>query len=156
MKCVPIEESDQPGHPPSLTILFSVTVNIWRRDWVDAQADQGLRLANILFCRFCHVCCVKFRTCTNIFSIVKRYRLSSYAAAPRSPFCSILYALVHAKWEFTIAPNAHYPQNTCGERTAHLLTNNVKFEMLKKTSKTQIVKLIAFNMFKDSRHCCNL
>ena len=41
MACGPSEDSDQPGHPPSLTRAFAV------------QADLSLRWAHIQFCRFC-------------------------------------------------------------------------------------------------------
>ena len=58
--CVPSEDSDQPGHPPSLTRVFAVrTKEAWvlsyplstqRRLWsdlADAQADLSLRWAHI-------------------------------------------------------------------------------------------------------------
>ena len=37
--CAPSEDSDQPGHPPSL---------------ITAQADLSLRWAHMPFCWFCH------------------------------------------------------------------------------------------------------
>ena len=58
--CVPSEDSDQPGHPPSLISFFAVrTKKAWvlshplssqRRlsDWAYAQADLSLRWAHIL------------------------------------------------------------------------------------------------------------
>ena len=58
MACAPIEDSDQPGHPPSLIRVFAVRMkkawvlsyplSAWRRlwlDWADAQADLSLRWA---------------------------------------------------------------------------------------------------------------
>ena len=41
MACAPIEDSDQPGHQPSLIRA-------------DAQADLSLRWTHMSFCRFCH------------------------------------------------------------------------------------------------------
>ena len=66
MPCVPSEDSDQPGHPPSLIRDFAVhmkkacvlgyPLSALRRlssDWADAQADLSLRWAQS-FCWFCH------------------------------------------------------------------------------------------------------
>ena len=67
MACAPNEDSDQPGHPPSLIRVFTVRVTkawvlsyplsaqrrLWS-DWVDAQAELSLHLAHISFCWFCH------------------------------------------------------------------------------------------------------
>ena len=63
--CAPSEDSDQPGHPPSLIRVFAVRMkNAWvlsyplsalRRlwsDWVDAQADLSLRWAHTHFVGF--------------------------------------------------------------------------------------------------------
>ena len=64
----PIEDSDQPGHAPSLIRVFAVHVKkawvlsyplspqrrLWS-DWADAQADLSLRGAHMPFCWFCHV-----------------------------------------------------------------------------------------------------
>ena len=65
MTCAPSEDSDQPGHPPSLIRFFAVRMKIawvlsypWstqRRlwsDWADAQADLSLRLAHTHFVGF--------------------------------------------------------------------------------------------------------
>ena len=63
----PSEDSDQPGHPPSLTRVFAVRSmgsyghklsscgqrKLWS-DWADAQADLSLRWAHMPFCWFCH------------------------------------------------------------------------------------------------------
>ena len=67
MACVPSEDSDQPGHLPSLIRLFAVRMKkhwvisyplsalprLWS-DWVDAQADPSLCWAHMPFCWFCH------------------------------------------------------------------------------------------------------
>ena len=65
-ECAPREDSDQPGHPPSLISLrcpheeslgLSYPLSAQRRlwsDWMDAQADPSLRWAQSL-CWFCHV-----------------------------------------------------------------------------------------------------
>ena len=63
----PSEDSDQPGHPPSLIKAFAVhmkkawilsyPLNAQRRlwsDWEDAQADMSLRWAHMPFCWFYH------------------------------------------------------------------------------------------------------
>ena len=80
MICAPSEDSDQPGHLPSLirvsivrlkqTWALSYPVSAQRRlwsdwmdaqadlrlwsDWADAQADLSLRWAQKSFCWFCH------------------------------------------------------------------------------------------------------
>ena len=60
--CAPSEDSDQPGHPPSLIRVFAVRMEkalvlnyplsaqrrLWS-DWVDAQADLSLRWAHSHF-----------------------------------------------------------------------------------------------------------
>ena len=64
--CVPSEDSDQSGHPPSLSRIFAVRMKkAWvlsyplsaqrrlRSDWVDAQADLSRHWAQS-FCWFCH------------------------------------------------------------------------------------------------------
>ena len=67
MVCGPSEDSDQPGHLPSLIRAFAVCSmgskglsassggqqRLWS-DWADAQADLSLRWAHMSFCRFCH------------------------------------------------------------------------------------------------------
>ena len=59
--CAPSEDSDQPGHPPSLIRVFAVRMKkqwvisyplsalrrLWS-DWVDAQADLSLRWVHII------------------------------------------------------------------------------------------------------------
>ena len=67
MACASSEDSDQPGHPPSLIRVFAVRMRktwflsyqlsaqrrLWS-DWVDAQADLNVRWAHMPFCWFCH------------------------------------------------------------------------------------------------------
>ena len=63
--CAPSEDSDQPGHPPSLIRVFTVhmkkpwvlsyPLSVQRRlwlDWADAQADLSLRWAHTCFVGF--------------------------------------------------------------------------------------------------------
>ena len=63
--CTPSEDSDQPGHPPSLIRVFAVRMkkawvlsyplSVQRRrwsDWADAQADLSLRWAHSHFVGF--------------------------------------------------------------------------------------------------------
>ena len=65
MACAPSEDSDQPGHPPSLIRVFAVLMKkAWvlsyplstqRRpwsDWANVQADLSLRLAHSYFVDF--------------------------------------------------------------------------------------------------------
>ena len=78
--CGPSEDSDQPGHPPSLIRVFvarmekawvhSHPLSAWRRlwsDWADAQADLSLRLAQSL-CWFCHVAAQML--CWSLFTFI--------------------------------------------------------------------------------------
>ena len=64
-ECAPSEDSDQPGHPPSLIRVFAVRMKkpwilsypmsaqrrLWS-DWADAQADLSLRWAHTHFVGF--------------------------------------------------------------------------------------------------------
>ena len=66
MACADSEDSDQPGHLPSLIRFFAVRIKkdwvlsyplsaqqrLWS-DWADAQADLSLRWAHMPFCCFC-------------------------------------------------------------------------------------------------------
>ena len=65
MACAPSEDSDQPGHPPSLIRVFAVRLKKawvlsyplsaqWRfwSVWADAQSDPSLRLAQSHFVGF--------------------------------------------------------------------------------------------------------
>ena len=67
MTFVPSEDSDQPGHPPSLIRVSAVrSMGSWGpnfasggqrwlwSDWADVQADLSLRWAHRSFCWFCH------------------------------------------------------------------------------------------------------
>ena len=61
MTCAPSEDSDHPGHPPSLIRVFAVRMKkawvlsypmsahgrLWS-DWADAQSDLSLRWAHII------------------------------------------------------------------------------------------------------------
>ena len=63
--CAPSEDSDKPGHPPSLIRVYAVRMKkpwalsyplsaqrrLWS-DWADAQADLSLRCAHIHFVGF--------------------------------------------------------------------------------------------------------
>ena len=65
MACAPSDDSDQPGHPPSLIRVFTVRMKkalflsyplsaqqrLWS-DWADAQADLSLRWAHSHFVGF--------------------------------------------------------------------------------------------------------
>ena len=65
--CAPSEDSDKPGHPPSLIRVLAVHMKkawvlsyplstqqrLWS-DWADAQADLSLCWANMSVCWFCH------------------------------------------------------------------------------------------------------
>ena len=66
MTCVPSEQSDQPGHPPSQIRVFAVRMKNhwalnyqlstqWRlwSDWMDTQADLSLWWAQMSFSWFC-------------------------------------------------------------------------------------------------------
>ena len=65
MACAASDDSDQPGHPPSLKRVFAIRLKkAWilsyllraqRRllsDWADVQADLSLRWAHMPFCWF--------------------------------------------------------------------------------------------------------
>ena len=68
MACAPSEDSDQPGHPPSLIRVFAICVKkawvlsyplstlqrLWS-DCADAQADLILCWVHLPFCWFCRV-----------------------------------------------------------------------------------------------------
>ena len=67
LTCTPSEDSDQPGHPPSLIRAFAVRMTkpwaliyplsiqkrLWS-DWADAQADLNRQWEHVLCCWFCH------------------------------------------------------------------------------------------------------
>ena len=77
MVCAPSEDSDQPGHPPSLIRVFAVRVKKpWiiscplsaqrRSDWADAQADLNLRLAHTHFVGFVMSWLLYEKSCTSL------------------------------------------------------------------------------------------
>ena len=85
--CAPSEDSDQPGHQPSLIRVFAMSsMGSWRpsvsscgqrrlwSDWADTQADLSLRWAHRPFCWFCHeaahISNYKFVTCACEFILV--------------------------------------------------------------------------------------
>ena len=62
MACAPSEDSNQPGHPPSLIRVFAALGpelsscgqrRLWS-DWADAHADLSLCWAQMPLCWFCH------------------------------------------------------------------------------------------------------
>ena len=67
-ECAPSNDSDQPGHPPSLIRVITVRMKkawvlsyplsaqqrLWS-DWANALADLSLCWAHSQFCWFCHV-----------------------------------------------------------------------------------------------------
>ena len=80
--CVPSEDSDQPGHPPSLIRVFAVRMKkawvlsypltalrrLWS-DWADAQADLSLSWAQS-FCWFCHLFSTDDKICYPMLSFM--------------------------------------------------------------------------------------
>ena len=90
--CAPSEDSDQPGHPPSLIRVFAVRMKkawvltyllraqrrLWS-EWADAQADLSLRWAHIHFVGFVMS---RLILCQMIFqptsSVNGSYRCSTY------------------------------------------------------------------------------
>ena len=86
--CVPIEDSDQPGHPPSLIRVFAVRMKktwvlsyplsaqrrLWS-DWVDAQADLSLHWAHSHFVGF--VMSWLIFTCTPSYALWNHHCLAS-------------------------------------------------------------------------------
>ena len=79
MACAPSEDSDQPGHPPSLIRIFAVRMKkpwvlsypfgaqrrLWS-DWADAQTDLSLRWAHRHFVCFVMTRLTLFRIRGNI------------------------------------------------------------------------------------------
>ena len=95
--CQPSEDSDQPGHPPSLIRVFTVRLKkVWvlgypvsaqRRlwsDWADAQADLSLCWVHRWFCWFCHeVAHINpVMVCLQKSSLLKRPMVYSYHLQP--------------------------------------------------------------------------
>ena len=79
MTCAPSEDSDQPGHSPSLIRVFTVRIKkacvlssplsgqqrLWS-DWTDAQADLSLRM---LHCHFVGFVMRRLIICSNIWML---------------------------------------------------------------------------------------
>ena len=84
--CAPSEDSDQPGHPPSLIRVFAVRMlktwvlsyplsaqrRLWS-DWADAQADLSLRWAHSHFVGFV----MRWLVCIQNFIPAKWYLFSN-------------------------------------------------------------------------------
>ena len=95
MACAPSEDSDQPGHPPSLIKVFAVRMkkalaisyplSAQRRLWsdrTDAQADLSLRWVHVPFCWFCHKAAQ--------YALCQTYQLSRSSTKPTKwPECPI-------------------------------------------------------------------
>ena len=106
MACAPSEDSDQPGHSPSLLIrvfaarlkkarILSYPLIAQRRlwsDWADAQVDLSLRWAHMPFCWFCHDAAQLWR----LFSQNKHCRKTGSRSAPA---CQIF---PFECWEYSI------------------------------------------------------
>ena len=82
MAYAPSEDSDQPGHMPSLFRVFAVHMKkAWvlcyplsaqqrlLSDWADAQADLSLHWAHMPFCWFCHEACHICKSIDSCFCI---------------------------------------------------------------------------------------
>ena len=81
MACAPSEDSDQPGHTPSLLRVFAARLKkawvlsyplsakrrLWS-DWVDAQADLNLRWAHTHFVGFVMKWLIWYCKLTNFFA----------------------------------------------------------------------------------------
>ena len=78
-ECAPSEDSDQPGHPPSLIRVFAARLKKawvlnyplsaqWRlwSDWADAQADLSLRWAHSHFVGFVMSRLIYFHFCRKL------------------------------------------------------------------------------------------
>ena len=119
MACAPSEDSDQPGHPPSLIRLFAVrmkkhwvlsyTLSAHRRLWTDcadAQTDHSLRWAHTHFVGFVMswLNCVHSghrSACTSVQSlqrnshqIARRLEHKSFCAMVQLTFWFPLYGLL--------------------------------------------------------------
>ena len=95
MACAPSEDSDQPGHPPSLIRVFAVRMKkpwvlsyplsaqrrLWS-DWADAQADLSLRWAHMRFYWFCHEAAQSLRTTSRVLHRALDSRYLDYSRPP--------------------------------------------------------------------------
>ena len=96
----PSEDSDQPGHPPSLCALRKAKGpkvssrgqgRLWS-DWANAQADLGLRWADRSFCWFCHaVAQLHLGIITNVYKL--------YIITTRHRGICSCFSLDHAVWK---------------------------------------------------------
>ena len=86
-ECAPSEDSDQPGHPPSLIRVFAVrmkkhwalsyplsTQRRLQSDWADAQADLSLRWAHTHFLGFVMSWLILLKQCMTLLHIHKMYK----------------------------------------------------------------------------------
>ena len=95
MACTPSENSDQPGHLPSVIRVFAVLMKkAWvlsyplsaqRRLWSSAQADLSLRWAHMPFCWFCH-------EAVHLVNVSLQLR---YVLVPLRSLLSLMIGLVH-------------------------------------------------------------
>ena len=89
---MPSEDSDQPGHPPSLIRVFAVRMKkVWvlsyplsaqQRLWsdeADGQADLSLRWAHMPLCRFCHEAA---HLCYALMTLNTRHGMDTKSSAP--------------------------------------------------------------------------
>ena len=98
--CVHSEDSDQPGHPPSLIRVLAVRI---KKPWVlsyplsatedsdqtDAQGDLSLHWAHISFCWFCH-------EAAHIFIMDRKTGIDI------SPTMSLVLIQMNEIWVFTV------------------------------------------------------
>ena len=96
--CAPSEDSDQPGHPPSLIRVFAVCLmGSWgpkrsscgqRRLWsdlADAQVDLSLRWAHMPFCCFC-------REAARLLLNISLHDWQSFVISVRLSFCLLFWS----------------------------------------------------------------
>ena len=113
--CAPSEDSDQPGHPPSLIRVFAVHMmkawtlsyqlraqrRLWS-DWADAQADLNLRWAHSHFVGFVMswlicFCFLTRKLFSHIWTFILAYRsvlifqFRDILTSKVALFCSYIY-----------------------------------------------------------------
>ena len=88
--CAPSEDSDQPGHPPSLIRVFAVRMKkslvlsyllsaqrrLWSA-WADAQADLSLCWAHMPFCWLCGYPCY-LELCDHVIRVCSSTRVKRF------------------------------------------------------------------------------
>ena len=80
MTCAPSEDSDQPGHPPSLIRVFAVRM---KKAWVPGWSESSLGTQP--FCWFCHEAAqMSYVTRKSVFGVCNPIRLK--------PACSVTEA----------------------------------------------------------------